>query len=78
MKVNVGRITVHGQGLEARRLADRLAQELPAALSSALAGAPPGPGPAGEAARAIVDQLRPEIGRHGLTTQVPMLPESRR
>lgn len=61
MKVQVGRVTVHGKGLEARRFADRLAQDLHHALARALSGAPPHPEPVEQAARAIAQRLKDEI-----------------
>ena len=65
MRLRVGRVTVHGPGLDARRLADRLAQDLPRALARALDGAPPGRGMVEQAAHAIAERLRQEIVRKG-------------
>lgn len=57
-KLRVGRLTVHGPGLDARRLADQLAQDLPGALARALSGAPPGPGPVDQAAGVLAARIR--------------------
>lgn len=63
MKLRVGRVTVTGNGLEARRLADRLAEELPAALVRALT---PGQSeamrdPVGRIAQTIAQRVRAEL-----------------
>ncbi|UWU14090.1 hypothetical protein N2599_18545 [Rhizobium sullae] len=63
MKVHLGRLTVHGTGLDARRLADRLPQDLPAALSRALNGAPLREGYVEQVGQAIAQRLRDEIAR---------------
>lgn len=65
MKLRVGRLTVHGPGLDAQRLADQLAQDLPGALAraltGALTGAPPQPGPVGQAAQLLAGRIRAKI-----------------
>jgi hypothetical protein len=65
MKVRVGRVTVHGAGLDARRLADRLTLGLHDALARAMNGAPPQPGLVDQAARAIAKRLKDEIATKG-------------
>lgn len=74
MKLSIGRVTVHGQGLDARRLADRLERELAAELARLLAGPPapdprrgpdrgPDRGPVARVATVIADRLRAELAR---------------
>lgn len=70
MKLQVGRITVAGNGLEARRLADRLAQDLPAALTRALTPGSmlraPGRDPVDRIARTIAQRVRAELAHRQL------------
>lgn len=73
MRLRIDRVTVAGDGLDARRLADRLVQDLPAALARALA---PGPQPAtrdhvDRVARTIARKVQAALARHQMQEEGP-------
>ena len=64
--IHIGRVTVHGTGLEARRFADRLSRDLNGALTSALAdNAPAARDPVGQVAHQLAARVKAALADQG-------------